>query len=286
MELQVQYINSLEEYLSRMKLDTASWESGPLRLARPWFRGQDRTDSPIPRLFRAPRYDEFELTRAFRDRAGAFGNLPETKRLDKWLFLMQHYGAPTRLLDWTESPLIALFFAIDGHRRRTKQERLEGNPAVWVLNPLSLNQVSGIDGFPNTWARQDLEMQLPSGSLRINQNPGVEFFRLAFHPVAEWSSQINSDIVRLAIAVQPNYLDMRMYSQRSCFTIHGIEQPDIEGLYNVDKRSSKPYLLKYVVTNSQADAIYSDLQRLGISRGSVFPDFEGISQELSERFRL
>jgi hypothetical protein len=218
----------------------------------------------------------------FRERSGAFGDVPEADRIDKWLFLMQHFGAPTRLLDWTESPLIALFFALDSYRGRTPDEKYQSRPCVWALHPLILNLVAGVDGFPNTWTRRD---GLAPGGRLANFNPGVEYFRLAFHPESEWADQINLDIVKLAIAVQTSYVDLRMYSQRSCFTIHGTGGHDIETIYANGDYLRQEYLYKYEVQMNAVDSMYEDLGRLGITRALVFPDFEGLASELEYRSR-
>jgi hypothetical protein len=51
---------------------------------------------------------------------------------------MQHYNAPTRLLDWTDSALVALYFAISSYRQ-SDDDTVKPTPAVWALNPWQLN---------------------------------------------------------------------------------------------------------------------------------------------------
>jgi hypothetical protein len=86
------------------------------------------------------RFIENSLIGAFKRQAKAV--LPQTPSDNDvlgWLTLMQHYRAPTRLLDWTESPFVALHFAIEDQVN-------DHDGAIWVLNPRQCAAFhSGID---------------------------------------------------------------------------------------------------------------------------------------------
>jgi hypothetical protein len=104
-------ITSVETFLSRV------WElkdSAYLHL----YRGQHEDFPLLPKLFRPPRNaktvrkTEDELLHQFKNRSPYL--LPTKPDNDwDWLSLGQHFGLPTRLLDWTGNPLSALFFALD-----------------------------------------------------------------------------------------------------------------------------------------------------------------------------
>jgi len=104
-----------------------------------WFRGHEKTDYKlIPSILRESigqngRYvDEVSLTRHFK------ALNPDAATSDasdfEWLVTMQHYLAPTRLLDWTENLLVALYFAVRNPSFDDKEDA-----AVWILNARRLN---------------------------------------------------------------------------------------------------------------------------------------------------
>ena len=112
----------------------------------PWFRGQEGAHWPLrPKLYRdyggykKVKKDrlEDEMREEFIVRAPimceAMPDGDENQIKWEWYFMMQHHGVPTRLLDWTEGALIALFFAV-------RKNPGFYDAAVWMLDPYELNK--------------------------------------------------------------------------------------------------------------------------------------------------
>ncbi len=103
-----------------------------------WFRGHDATTFQLtPSILRRPRgqqaayIDEVSLTRHFK---AMNPDAAERGASDfEWLVNMQHYLAPTRLLDWTENLLVGLYFAV------RNPDMDDQDAALWILNARRLN---------------------------------------------------------------------------------------------------------------------------------------------------
>lgn len=252
---------NLAEYISEVNTIIEAWTPVDADwYLHPWFRGHGNCTWQLqPGLYRfnntADRtgdayYDEGNLMRIFKLRAPTFlEHIPSNDW--EWLFLMQHYGLPTRLLDWTESSLIALYFALRDHQGKD-------DACVWVLSPWWLNKQTFKDyllfsaDHPNARQHQPL---LPGEQLK---------------PL-------------LPIAITPVYKSSRIVAQRGVFTIHGTNTHALDQL-SAKKGKTSPLLRQIRIPQKSIPSIKRDLAVSGITESLIFPELSGLCNEIKREF--
>lgn len=275
--------SSIPELVDQVLKDHSSWKT----TSTPWFRGEPReTETPLlPKLFRVEngrKHNELKLLQHFRMKAPSLGlpYVPPRDCVDQWLFLAQHVGLPTRLLDWTGGLLIALHFALYTH---------QPGAVVWMLDPDELNRKSYAnfkdDDYSLTWFSQRRRPLIGSDLIRIQNIVKSQ----GNYPIEEeiydnlGNMNIHKAWTKNAIgtpypfAVHPTNIHPRMSSQISRFTIHGDNEYEM-GKMNLGDR----VLRKYVIGDKYIPTIKRELRMMGVSHSSLFPELDGLSNELSE----
>jgi hypothetical protein len=201
---------------------------------------------------------EDELRQEFVMRAPSLIATPPQDAWD-WYFLMQHSGAPTRLLDWTEGSLIALYFAV---RDAVRDKDAKADAAVWVLDPWWLNK-SAVDVQ---------EVITPSSATGIAKEDAERY--------KPWLPERfeKVQLPELPVAVYPSYSVPRIGMQRSCFTVHGSDPKAFEKL--ASKEGSR--LLKLVIPSSSVTEIRKQLVLSGIDELTIYPDVDGLGRSLAK----
>lgn len=260
-------VSSIPEFLGIVESCTKEWFTKE-KTWGPWFRGQTNSNWSLrPSIYRYPprarsiRMIEDEIRQEFIVRAPSLSS-ERPQNSWEWYFLMQHSGAPTRLLDWTESALIALFFAVRGKISTDKDDA-----AVWILEPWRLNE----------FAAQQYEVIAP----------GAEAGMLTKHAdrYKPWLPDRYSSPMTLSkkfpVAICPTHFSRRISSQRSCFTIHGCDEDGFDHLPD----EFGQYLRKVVIPAARAHEIETNLSVAGIDEVTIFPDLDGLGRWLAAVLR-
>jgi len=187
-----------------------------------------------------PRQEE-RILRIFKRKAHQFLTKPPDLDDDfQWLALMQHHGAPTRLLDFTWSPYVAAFFAL---------ERTLGDGVVWAMNPARIDSSRA---------------QKP---VRMDPRAKGNFHRyyLQGHHRFIWMGE-------------PQTMNRRLIAQSGTFAVPSVLDLPIEGLLRDAYQES--ILGKMVLTHRVRDVGMRELYRMNITYATLFPDLDGLAKSM------
>lgn len=172
--------------------------------------------------------------------------------------LMQHYGLPTRLLDWSFSPLVSLYFALEQPNDKDAQR------AVWAMVPHGLNEktidFAGVVA-PNEFKQSSINNYLP-----------------------KYLRNSNVPIPTGAVAISLPFSHQRVTSQKGAFTIHG------HGTQPVDELFAKHGLDKIACLTLESEdyrmPLLEQLYSIGVKEDDIYQDLNSLSKRVMREFGI
>lgn len=215
---------------------------------------------------------ESELLFRFQQQAHQFiHHAPPAEDKASWFALMQHHGVPTRFLDWTRSPYVALYFAVEDALQPSENQRLQQSDshieerqqevrrrAVWAidLHWLEAKERAHLGPAPNDAKARTTYL---NGLFDQNEKP-------------------------LIVGIDPPQANERMFAQQGFFLWKLFEETPFFDQILVsmmtDPILERPVIRKLEVDENLRIEFLEKLRDMNIHRASLFPGIDGFCQSL------
>ena len=292
-----------------------------------WFRGQPTFDCKLtPSIFRQGKsfgyqFDESkmyeEFNRRYAEQSGSHKDVYE------WLTLMQHYGIPTRLLDWTTNLLVALYFSCN---RDTEEDGalFVFDPAILLrdfqFNPLMEIQVTSTcisDFYSKLIFKMGdiLDDEAMINDFRIADIKQDQLTQLKFTHITK-AKETHFGSVKIKVEL-PNTVDMngnklpfiyqgitrafsniipykcphlnpRIRQQHGCFTFHGGKYFEGKEFVKFIGMEEHPYLedniVKLRIKSPDKNQLIHELKLSGIREATLFPEMDYQAKDIREKY--
>ena len=239
MRLPDKTIKSVSNLLTNLSKDSKKIDGQPA-----WFRGHSRESYDLVPSYHRQKSLPTEEALKSKFKQSATLLLEYSNRSDfEWLLIMQHHGVPTRLLDWTESPLAALYFACSS--------QLDKDGVLWMLLPVELNSHAAIVQPPDRFGIPDIDSE-------TLHNYTPETLRL------QPASQKLPPTYPVSVLCGRN--TPRMQAQLGTFVVFHHDKTPIEDI------NKGKHVWRYRIPASAKAGIMDELNLIGITRFHLFPE--------------
>ena len=168
-----------------------------------------------------------------------------------WWPLMQHYGAPTRLLDWTHSPWIALYFAVEGN--------WEADGEIWLYDRIELNE---------RMKSLHPDHEYPEGNDKLDSH---------------FLATDGPDDLYTIFSLRA--ID-RMVTQQGAFTACRNIMADHGAVIETAFGSDRQFYSRIIVPAKLKPTLLTNLKAMNIGANSLFPGIDGLGRRISELARI
>jgi hypothetical protein len=210
---------------------------------------------------------EKDLLYSFIHEASGTLTIPTDDHLH-WAEYAQHYGVPTRFMDWSKNPLVALYFAC--------RDRTTTDGAVWLLHRTNYTRFLG---------HQIKE----GGNKKIHEIIG---------DIIDGKSDVEYPIL-----YTPYYVDARMSAQGSYFMVWGKLRNPLETMLSADnlqmilpdtddgsrvygKEQEEGLLFRFDIYADRKQPLLHELDIVGINEKTLFPGLDGIGRYVERKYRF
>ena len=267
-----QFIQFIEENNSKFK-----------RKQHFFYRGESKLEYKLlPSVFRKNKgangkevylsqHSEIDILTDFMTEAAGFINNLSVDDMFRWVEYAQHFGVPTRLMDWTSNPLVALYFACSSSSAEDGR--------VYILNSLGyrlLTNENNLNQMEGKLIKEEAKKQIWDGESTF---PYPVLFR-------------------------PYYFDRRMHAQSSEFMVWGYRKAPLNELIReLEEDGKKKTITKYLAFNGvEVESVedieiltelqikgehkirlQQELDSIGINQATLFPGLDGIGKAIEWR---
>lgn len=195
------------------------------------------------------------------------------------LVRLQHYGLPTRLLDLTSNPLVALYFACQIHEQDDQDAEVVvlgfGADQVKYFDSDTVNVIANLCRRPSTFVVPDI-----ADIDAFNEDDAM---KLLLHDIRRDRPHFDPKIQRAdllrAVCVRPRLENPRIIRQERAFLLFGCDGPKQQPA----ALPSDSVMARLIINRNEKRELLDQLETLGISSATLFPEIDEVASHIKER---